>query len=114
MSNTEKKYNYKHLSIDDIIEYCQENNEVEWLKEIAKSEVDTKVYPKKKVTRVNEDGEEYKTRIADKSKPYTIEKKPITFIQIKMAFCEKFMPDILPEKKEKEPTVTMYDRIANL
>ena len=114
MGNTEKKVNYKHLDIDYIINWCKENNEVEWLKEIAKSEVEVKVYPKKKVTRVNEDGETYKTRIADKTQPYTTEKKRITFIQLKRAFCEKFMPEILPEKTEKEPTVTMYDIIANL
>ena len=113
MSNTEKKWEFLKIELDDIIEYCQANDEVKWLKDTAAKKVDVKVYPKKKVTRVREDGTTYKTMVADKNQPYTLEKKEITFIQLRYAFCEKFMPEIVPEpKKEKKPT--MWDRIASL
>lgn len=113
MSNEEKKWEYLKIELDDIIKYCQENDEVKWLKETAAQKVDVKVYPKKKVTRVREDGTTYKTMVADKDKPYTIEKKPITFIQLKRAFCEKFMKEIIPvAEEEKKPT--MWDIIKAL
>lgn len=38
-------------------------------------------------------------------------KKP-TFFQIRKAFCTKFMPEIIPTAKPKEPN--MYDKIDNL
>lgn len=65
---------YKMMDINDIINWCKENNQVEWLK--AQSE----------------------------SKP--------SFFVLKKAFVEKFMPEIKPVKKEKEPT--MWDKIAAL
>lgn len=65
---------YKTMSIEDIINWCQENNQVAWLKAQAKN-------------------------------------KPSFFI-IKKAFVEKFMPEIKPVAKEKEPT--MWDKIAAL
>lgn len=82
MDNREK---FMKIDIDYIINYCVENNKVEWLKaEAAK-------------TFVNKNGKECKA----------------SFIQIKRAFCEEFMPDIIPRaKEEKKPT--MYDRIAAL
>ncbi len=76
---------YKTLTIQDIINWCQENKQVAWLKAIAKK------------TIIDEEGNERK----------------ITFFEIKKAFAEKFMPEILPvAKKEKKPT--MYDLIASL
>ena len=94
---------YENMTIQDIIDWCKDNNQVNWLKNIAKKKVDCKVYP-----RVMIDGKSK----ADKTKQPHIEKRPITFIQIKKAFCEKFMPEIIPERKSKKPT--MYDLIANL
>lgn len=94
---------YKNCSIDDIIEYCQDNNQVAWLKKEAAKKTEYKVYPKVK-------GEDGKVR-ADKSQPYTIEKRPVSFIQIKIAFYEKFFPEMIPEAKSKQ---TMYDRIMAL
>jgi hypothetical protein len=38
--------------------------------------------------------------------------KKISFIELKLAFCRQFMPEILPAAKPKKPS--MYDRIANL
>ena len=50
--------------------------------------------------------------VADKSQPPVIEKKRITFVQIKKAFAEEFAPDILPVAKSKG--LNMYDKLDNL
>lgn len=65
---------YKKMTLDDIINWCVENNQVAWLKAAAKS-------------------------------------KP-SFLVLRKAFCEKFMPELLPTKKEKAPS--MWDKIAAL
>lgn len=75
---------FKTMKIEDIINWCVENKQVEWLKEIA-----AKTFPTK-------DGGE----------------RNITFIEIKLAFVDKFMPEIAPMRKPKKPT--MYELIANL
>lgn len=95
--------NYRTMKIEDIIEWCKANNQVEWLKAKAAETVPYKVYPKIKI-----DGR----MIIDKTVAPTIEMRPISFIQIKLAFAEKFMPEIAPKKQPKKPT--MYDIIANL
>lgn len=92
---------YKNLDINDIIKYCQEHNEVAWLKEIAAQKVPYKIYPRKKV-----DGKS----VADKSQEPRIEMRPISFVQIKTAFLEHF--NLGTPAKPKEPT--MYEIIANL
>lgn len=66
--------NYKTMNLDDIVSWCQENNQVEWLKAQGKA------------------------------------KK--TFIEIKVNFAKKFMPEIMPKAKEKKPS--MYDIINAL
>lgn len=112
--------NYKTMKIEDIIKWCQDNNEVEWLKAKAAEKVDYKVYPTIKVAKVDENGNPVLSKkgkqlfanVADKSKEPAIEKRPITFIQIKQAFCEKFMPEIMPKSKAKKPS--MYEIIKGL
>lgn len=91
----------KNLDIHDIIKYCQEHNEVEWLKATAAQKVPYKIYPRTKVNGKS---------VADKSQEPKIEYRPISFVQIKTAFLEKFA--LAAPKKPKEPT--MYDLIANL
>ena len=95
---------YKKMDINDIINWCKENGEVEWLKATAAKKVEYKVYPKVK----DANGK----MVSDKTAKPKIEKRPISFIQIKIAFCEKFMPEIMPKKKEKKQT--MYDLISSL
>ena len=102
--------NYKKMNIDQIIDYCKEHNEVEWLKATASKMVKCEVYPRKKVTKVLEDGTTKVVSVADKSAKPSIELRPISFVEIKTEFLEKF--GLAPTKKEKAPT--MYDRIANL
>ena len=75
---------FKTMRIEDIIDWCKANNQVAWLKETA-----AKTFPL-------EDGAERK----------------ITFIEIKLAFVDKFMPEIAPARKPKKPS--MYELIANL
>lgn len=91
-----KYKDYQNWKIEDIIKWCQENNQVEWLKETAKKKTPYKVYP-----RV--DGK------ADKTQEPKIEMRPISFVQLKTEFLTKFMNY---EKAEKK--VTMYDLIENL
>lgn len=99
---------FKSMRIEDIISWCKANNQVAWLKEFAAKQIPYEKYPRKTVIR--EDGK--KVAVADKTQPYTIAYRKPSFIEIKMAFVEKFMPEIAPEKKEAKPT--MYDIIAAL
>lgn len=95
---------YKSMNINDIIDWCKANNQVEWLKAEAAKKVEYKVYPRVK-------GEDGKLKV-DKSQPYKVEMRPISFIQIKKNFVDKFMPEIAPTKKDKKPN--MFDLIASL
>lgn len=100
--------NYKTMKIDDIINWCKENNQVDWLKKTASQKTKCEVYPRMKV--VNE--KDKTVSVADKSKEPKIEERPISFIEIKNAFCAEFMPELLPKKKNNKPT--MYELIASL
>ena len=99
---------FKTMKIEDIINWCKENNQVEWLKAEVEKKVPYKVFPRKTV--VGEDGK--KKSVVDKTQEPTIEQRPISFIQIKTDFTRKFMPEIAPKQKEKKPT--MYDIIKAL
>lgn len=109
---------FKDWDINDIIAYCKANKEVEWLKETAARKVPTKVYPRKKVQKLNADGtpainkkgKPVMVSVADKDAKPTTELRPITFVQIKSEFATKF--GFNAPKKDKEPT--MYDIIAAL
>lgn len=99
---------YQHLKIEHVIEWCKANNEVAWLKGIASQKVEYKVYPR--VAYLDENGKKrFKT---DKTAEPKVEMRPISYIQIKIAFVEKFMPNLKPEVKEKKQS--MYDLIASL
>ena len=101
---------YLEWDINAIIAYCQERNETAWLKATAAKMVECKVYPRKKETKVMPDGTIKTVSVADKSQKPKIEYRPISFVQIKTEFLEKF--GLTPVKKPKAPT--MYDRIKNL
>lgn len=100
--------NYQSMKIEDIIKWCQENNQVEWLKAKMEETTECEVYPRKKIT--TEDGKIIS--VADKTQKPTIEMRPISFIQVKLDFVEKFMPEIAPKKKEKK--LNMYELVKNL
>lgn len=76
--------NYKDMKIEDIIEWCKANKQVDWLKDTAAKTFTTK---------------EGKTR-------------NITFIELKLAFVKEFMPEIAPKAKPKKPS--MFELIAKL
>lgn len=94
---------YKSITLDFIIEWCQANNQVDWLKATAEKKTPCKVYP-----RVKKDGKS----VADKSQEPKEVMRPISFIQIKTEFVNTFMPEIAPKKKDAKPS--MYDRIKAL
>lgn len=111
---------YKTMTIEEIIEWCKEHKETKWLKEAAAKTVSTKVYPKVKVRALDDNGNpaftksgkpKFKT-VNDTTKKPTTEKRPISFIELKKEFCQKFMPEILPKAKAKKPT--FYDMINSL
>lgn len=112
-----KKLTYKDMKIEDIMEWCIANNQIEWLKAIKDKKVPYKVYPRLKVPRTDENGNNvvnekgkilYKS-VVDKTKaPRTQMKKP-NFMHIKNEFVKAFMPELMPVKKEKEPN--MYEKI---
>lgn len=87
---------YKVMKLPDIVDWCVAHKQVNWLKEISKT-----TYPV-----LTKDGEPV---LDKKGNPKT---RKISFIEIKLAFVEKFMPEIAPEKKPKKPS--MYEIIENL
>ena len=108
---------FKDWNIDDIIAWCQENNQTEWLKEISARKVACKIYPRKKVQKeingvlqYNDEGKPIMTSVADKSKAPATKMRPITFVQIKTEFGEKF--GLAPAKQAKPES--MFDKINKL
>lgn len=95
------------ITFDYIVNYCDEHNELEWLAAETSRQAEQKEYPKKKVTEVNEAGEVVEKTIADKSQEPIMVMKPITFVQVKADFIDKFMPELKAAKKPKKPT--MFD-----
>lgn len=102
--------NYQKMTIDDIIGWCEENNQVEWLQRIAAKT--TKVKRHTGRIKVYDEAKQKYIYKADKTSPVVVKEQPISFMEIKTAFVDKFMPEIKPEKKEKYPT--MFDRIKKL
>lgn len=97
---------YKDWKIEDIIAWCKENNQVEWLKATAATTTKHPIYPKK--PNVSKTGK--KTMVMDKSaEPIGYEEAPISFVELKSKFISTF---IETEKKPKK--LSMYDLIANL
>ena len=104
-----KKFDWKSLNIDEITTWCVNNNQVEWLKEeVAKTTME-KRYPRVKVW--DEAKQKYVSK-ADKSKKPVMVEVPITFVEVKKDFMEKFFPEAIVGDKKKKPT--FHDKIANL
>lgn len=76
---------YMKMDIDTIIEWCKENNQVEWLKAAAAQK------------KIGKDGEE----------------RSITFIELKREFALKFVPEIVPVAQKKKGA-SMFEKIAAL
>lgn len=96
---------YIEWELGDIIKWCQENNQVAWLKAKASEKVERKVYPK--VESVSKNGK--KSWKQDKTQEPTIDYVPISFVELKSDFLEEF--ELKKPAKRKE---SMYDIIAKL
>lgn len=72
------------ITLDFIIEYCKEHDEVAWLKEIANT-----------------------PNLVDKNG----KARKIGFMEIRNAFAKKFFPDLIQAKTHKK---SMFDRIMEL
>ena len=101
--------NFKTATINDIIDWCKENNQVAWLKEEANKTKEYKQYPRKK--EYDPEKKKY-VYVADKDKEPKIKIRKLGFIDIKLDFFEKFFPELAPKKEAKKPT--MYDIINAL
>ena len=99
-----KKEIYKNISSDDIINWCVENKQVEWLKEEAQKQIPHKIYPK-----VERNG---KKKMDKTQEPIGETYKRITFVEMKLDFCDKFFPVLSPERQDKKES--MFDRIMAL
>lgn len=97
--------NYKDWELPDIINWCQENNQVEWLKATAAKKVERKVYPR--IESISKSGK--KSWKQDKTQTPTIELRPISYVELKAVFISTFIDK---EPKTKKPS--MYDIIAAL
>lgn len=101
----ENKKKYADWEIEDIIDYCQKHNEVEWLKTTAAKKVVRPIYPK--VESVSKTGK--KTWKQDKKQePIGQKEDKISFVELKSEFMEHFN---LVEREEK---TSFHDLIANL
>ena len=104
------KENLKDLQLDDIIAYCKENNQIEWLKAIAQTTVERKTYPT--VTYFDKNGKE-RTKQDKTQEPIKVEQVPIPYVQLKFEFLKKFFPELVADKSSKGKP-TMWDIIAAL
>lgn len=92
---------YRNMSYADIVDWCDANNELDWLETQAAKKQRVEVYPF--VTVINADGT--KSRKYDKTQTPKIENRPISFLLLKEAFVDKFMPEIKPVAKAKKPSM---------
>ena len=82
---------FQSITIEDIIEWCKENNQVEWLKAEASKEVEQKTYPK------GEDG-----KVDKKQAPIGTKIVPIPYTTLKTNFVAEFFPDLKGKGKKKD------------
>lgn len=106
MEKVKQEKDYRDWLIDDIIAWCQANDQVAWLKTTAAKKIKHPIYPK--VANISKTGK--KTHKMDKTKePIGYEESAITFVELKREFINTFF-----EKKEDEKKPSMYDIIAAL
>lgn len=92
-------------TMEEIIEWCKANSQVEWLKAEASRKVVRKVYPK--VQSISEKTGR-KVWKMDKTQTPTEEISRPSFMEIRSAFVDKF---ICPKKEKK---LSIYDLIDAL
>lgn len=110
--------NFLDIKIEDIIEWCKDNNQVDWLKNKASETKTVERYSERK-KKLDDNGnvvlnkKGFPVYVADKSSKKKEEQVKISFMELKYDFCKEFMPEILPKSKKKKEK-TMYDLIAEL
>lgn len=88
-----KAQNINEITIEYIMNYCKENNKVEWLKSLAReTEMRTK---KTKVMAADENGEMQEREVAEEVE------QPISFISLRARFVDECMPEIKKGSKKK-------------
>lgn len=99
--------NPKDIDIEFIINWCKTNNQVEWLKTENSKTQQVKRYPRKTV--VDESGK--KVSVVDKTQEPTITEERISFLTLRNAFIDAFMPEIRPAKKNKKSFHDIIDEL---
>jgi hypothetical protein len=107
--------NYEKMDINDIMDWCEENNQLEWLENLLSKKVKVKRHTER-VPKLDKDGnialnkKGYPIYIVDKKSPVEVVEQNISFMEVKKAFIEKFeLEHIKPAKKDKAPT--MLDKL---
>lgn len=86
----------KQITLEFIRDYCITNNQKDWYN----TEL-TKTFPQKIYPRIEKDGK----KVLDKTQEPTIEMRPITFVQLKADFIEKFFPELAPKNDKAKPSL---------
>lgn len=103
------KESIKTLVFEDLVAWCKENNQIEWLKSLPRTTV-VKVYPTK--TKVSKkDGKE--RQVYDRKQAPIGEKTiALPYSTVKAMFVEKFFPQFMGDSKPK--AASMWDIIDSL
>ena len=93
---------FKTMTFEDILDWCDKNNKLEWLLAKTQEKKQMPVYPQ--VEHISATGK--KTWKMDrKAKPIDTKDAPLSPKEIKIAFCKEFMAELLPAEKPKKPTL---------
>lgn len=97
---------YRKMTIEEIALWCKQNGKQKWLLAKLDEKKTIDVYPV--IESVSKGGK--KTHKQDKkAEPIGTAEVPLNFFDIKRAFCEEFMPDLLPKKANA--SVSMADKV---
>lgn len=97
---------YKKLDFEAIIDWCEQNGQMEWLQAKTAENVVVEVYPYIEYTKKNgKVGRKY-----DKTQKPTKVSRPISFLQVKDDFVSQFMPEIKPVAAAKP--LSMREKVA--
>ena len=97
---------YKKIDFEFIQNWCDNNGQSEWLDNKVNEDVIVEVYPYIDYTKKNgKPGRKY-----DKTQEPKKVSRPISFLLVKEAFIEKFMPEVKPQTKPK--TLSMREKRA--
>lgn len=116
--NEATKYEYKTLTLDQMKKYIEENapQDKAWFKSIAfetrkkkhaVKQVDGEGNPIMKESKKNKGKQYQATKMVDVEGG--AEKPVLNLLKAKRAFCERYMPDIIPQPKEKSVAEEIFE-----